>query len=178
MIDAQPAFVFDDGSTLTWTGSTDGGLALPDVPAGSTPWIDYREQYFSFCQFCGGYITQSISILAGEGDEALYVGSTNAPGPVDPNQLFDVAFELEPTCDTAAYGFDCHSVVDHRFDVVLDTDPVQRIPYGEVTRVDVPGGTFDVIWSNADVTSTYIPSCADGRSPIAKRDFAALRVNE
>jgi hypothetical protein len=173
----QTGFIFDDGSTLTWTGAADG-LPLPETPAGAIPWVEYEEQYYSFCPFCGGYTRKAISILATEGGQVLYVGSTNGQPPVDPTMLFDAASEFEKKCDTAPYNFDCYTVVDHRFDVVIGTDPVQRIPYGELTSIDVPGGSFDVFWSNADASGTHNPNCYDGRSPIDTNEFAALRVSE
>lgn len=177
VVRTQTGFIFDDGSTLTWTGAA-YALPLPETPAGVIPWVQYDEQYFSNCPFCGGTTSKAISILASAGGQVLYVGSTIREPLEDPSVLFDAAFELEPKCDTAPYNFDCYTVVDHRFDVVIGTDPVQRIPYGERTRIDVPGGTFDIFWSNADANSTLRSGCFDGRVPDATREFAALRVSE
>ena len=177
VIRMRTGFIFDDGSILTWTGAADG-LALPETPAGAIPWVEYEEQSFSFCPFCGGYTRKAISILEREGELALYVGSTNGQPLVDPSLLFDAAIEFSPKCDTAPYNFDCYTVVDHLFDVVVGTDPVQLVPYGELTRIDAPAGSFDVFWSIAGADGTYISGCFDGRSPSDTNAVAALRGPE
>jgi hypothetical protein len=115
-------------------------------------------------------------MLANEGGQVLYAGSTGVEP--SPSELFGT-FHLESTCETEPQESFCYRTTYRRFDVILDTDPVQRISYGDLTRVNVPGGTFDVFWSHADTTTpTRVDNCFDGVLPSDRREFAALRISE
>jgi hypothetical protein len=92
--------------------------------------------------------------------------------------LFGVATRIEATCSTASSPAACYSVVYHRNDAMVETAPEQRVPYGVRTRVEVPTGSFDVVWQDANVESTYITGCYDGPTPIDVRNFAARQVED
>ena len=177
-LDNELAFVFGDGSTLTWIGS-EQNVPPPAVATGDDVWIDYEEVLLPRCGFCGTYIAHAISILESEGGEPLLVATDEQEA--DPSEsaldaLFGATARIETACRTNPYPFDCWELTSDVFDHVLETTPEQRIPYGALTLVETPRGTFYVTWSTADHTQTPLNGCADGRTPRAIRDFAAARV--
>lgn len=183
-IEGRPAFVFDDGSTLTWTGAAEGedwatgsSLAPPKAPAGVRLFIDYSEEARPFCPFCGGYTQRSVAIRFGE-EDVLYVGQEGPDEVFASADLFGVSARSDAPCDASSGTYDCYFVVHHHYDMLLDTSPVQRIPYGAVKGVVTPNGSFDAVWRTAEVTATYLQNCYDGRTPLRTRDFAARRVVE
>jgi hypothetical protein len=165
---------FADGSRLD---SRRSSLTSPDLDADEV-WVDYIEQLTRY-PFQGSYTSKLLTIARSRGGEVLIHGRAGEPvdelDPATAMQLFGVSVRLELACQTAPRIVGCNSVITNLFEHVLETDPEQRVPFGVLTRVDTPGGVFDVVWATGVKLATHQDGCNDGEKAFDRRDFAAAR---
>jgi len=172
------AFEFDDGSVLSWAPTRVRGIPQPELVRGERVWLEYSATQRVVCNVCGAYVGWTLAIRAGQGGDVLWIGRGGEVDELDQAtilELFGVTTHREFSCHTLQH--DCASADADLFDQVLETDPEQRLPYGVLTRVDTPHGSFDVVSATATLLGNA-GACSDSLPPYGGRDFAASRVAE
>jgi hypothetical protein len=145
-----PTITWDDGSQLAWVGPTS---FPPPITAGAPDervWVELVRQ--------NPVLKMELRDSSGAG--AIRLMAWNGVPLADPTAeqiiaLFGVDASSTATCSWPILSSGTETVYDH----LLQTTPPQRIPYGQVTEVNAPTGSFVVLWDSAYLNTPASEDC-------------------
>jgi hypothetical protein len=176
--------VFPDGTTLRWDeGAGAPAIPPPSLSSGATVWVEWAWRGWRSLGFLVQY-RRRLELRDRQGGPVRWAAQLG-PGGGDADDdliqdLFGVAAPPLVACQSrSGDGRSCGDSEYTHFAHALETTPPLTVPYRQRTRLAVPAGTYDVVWT-ADTREPIgpgFPQCSDRNEfPPDAIELAAIRV--